>query len=69
MAKGFTQRPGIDYNETYAPVLKMDSLRTVLALVADRDLEVAQLDITTAFLNGEISENNPKDSLLPDRNI
>ena len=47
----------------------MDSLRTVLALVADRDLEVAQLDITTAFLNGEISENNPKDSLLPDRNI
>ena len=69
VAKGFTQRPGIDYNETYAPVLKMDSLRTVLALVADRDLEVAQLDITTAFLNGEISENNPKDSLLPDRNI
>lgn len=56
VAKGFTQRPGIDFNETYAPVVKMDSLRTVISIVAAYDLEMEQLDIKTAFLYGEISE-------------
>ncbi len=56
MAKGFSQRPGIDFTEKYAPVVKMDSLRTVLSLVAARDLDIMQLDIKTAFLYGEVAE-------------
>ena len=56
VAKGFSQRPGIDYNETYSPVVKNDSIRTILSLSAVLDLELLQLDVKTAFLNGEITE-------------
>lgn len=56
VAKGFSQRPGIDYDETYSPVVKHDSLRTVLAIAAAEDLEIVQLDVKTAFLNGDLSE-------------
>jgi hypothetical protein len=56
VAKGFSQRPGIDYNETYSPVVKHDSIRTILSLSAVLDLELLQLDVKTAFLNGEITE-------------
>ena len=56
VAKGFSQRPGIDYGETYSPVVKHDSLRTILSLAAARDLELLQLDVKTAFLNGDIDE-------------
>lgn len=56
VAKGFTQWPGIDFKETYAPVVKLNSLRSVLFHVAAFDLEMIQLDVKTAFLYGEISE-------------
>lgn len=56
VAKGFSQRPGIDYGETYSPVVKHDSLRTILSLAAAHDLELLQLDVKTAFLNGDIDE-------------
>jgi hypothetical protein len=58
VAKGFSQRPGIDYNETYSPVVKHDSIRTILSLSAVLDLELLQLDVKTAFLNGEITEDH-----------
>lgn len=55
-AKGFTQREGIDYTETYSPVVKFDSLRCILSIAAANDLDITQFDVCTAFLNGEIEE-------------
>ena len=57
MAKGFTQREGIDYNETFSPVSCKDSFRIIMALVAHYDLELHQMDVKTAFLNGDLEEN------------
>jgi hypothetical protein len=48
--KGYTQSHVLDYQDTYAPVVKHSSLRTILSLVAAMDLEINQLDIKTAFL-------------------
>ena len=51
VARGFTQRPGLDYEETYASVTKPVSLKVIMALIAHYDLECQQYDIITAFLN------------------
>ena len=56
VAKGFTQREGIDYNETFSPVSLKDSIRFIMALVAHFDLKLHQMGVKTAFLNGEIDE-------------
>lgn len=55
-AKGFTQKHGIDYHEIFSPVARYDSIRTMLAIAAKEDLEIAQFDVKTAFLNGNLSE-------------
>ena len=57
MAKGFTQKEGIDYNETLFPVSCKDFFRIIMALVARYDLELHQMDVKTAFLNGDLYES------------
>ena len=56
VAKGYTQREGIDFTETFSPVSTKDSFRLVMALVAHFDLELHLMDVKTAFLNGDLSE-------------
>jgi Reverse transcriptase (RNA-dependent DNA polymerase)/Integrase core domain len=56
VAKGFQQVYGIDYTETFAPVAKLKSIKLVLAIAADEDFELKQLDFDTAFLNAYLSE-------------
>lgn len=56
MAKGYSQRPGVDYLETYSPVVKLDSLRCILSIASHRDLDMMKLDVQTAFLHGEVTE-------------
>ena len=56
MAKGFSQREGVDYFETFAPVVRYESIRILLAIAAKDDLEIAKFDVKTAFLYGELQE-------------
>eukprot|EP00253_Pinus_taeda_P009013 PITA_09013 len=56
VAKGFTQKEGIDYTETFSPVSKKYSLQIIMALVAHFDLELQQMDVKTTFLNGDLEE-------------
>ena len=49
VAKGYAQREGIDYNEIFSPVVKHSSIHILLALVAQYELDLDQLDVKTAF--------------------
>ena len=55
-AKGFSQRPGIDYHDTYSPVVDTSSIRALMALIAKHDLEAQQVDMNSAFLNSTLEE-------------
>ncbi|GMP88042.1 hypothetical protein CsSME_00040173 [Camellia sinensis var. sinensis] len=54
--KGYRQREGLDYFDTYSSVTKITSIRMVIAIVALRGLEIHQMDVKTAFLNGDLDE-------------
>ena len=54
VAQGYTQTRGTDYEEVFSPVAKHTSLRTLLALANEHDLEIHQMDVKTVFLNGEL---------------
>ena len=56
VAQGFSQRFGSDYDETFSPVVRLESLRTLIGLSVYYRLQLHQLDVTTAFLNGQLKE-------------
>jgi hypothetical protein len=57
VAKGFSQRPGQDFDETFSPVPRAETIRTVLALAVEQGLELDYADFETAFLNSKLSDH------------
>ena len=56
VAKGYSQKHGIDYEETFTPVVRFSSIHTLLGFAADNNMIMHQMDVATAFLNGELQE-------------
>ncbi|KAL0339561.1 UNVERIFIED_CONTAM: Retrovirus-related Pol polyprotein from transposon RE2 [Sesamum radiatum] len=56
VAKGYSQLPGIDYTETFAPVARLDTIRALIAIAANKKWKIYQMDVKSAFLNGYIDE-------------
>ena len=56
MAKGYTQKEGIDYEETFSSVAMLKSIRILLSIAAHYDYEIWQMDVKTAFLKGNLEE-------------
>ena len=57
MAKGYSQREGIDFKETLSPISTKDSIRIIMAMVVHFDLELQQMDVRITFLNGDLVED------------
>ena len=70
VAQGYSQTQGIDYEEVFFPVARYSSIRTLLALANEHNLEIHQMDVKTAFLNGSIEHDiymtQPKGFVDPD---
>ena len=56
VARGLSQKEGIDYEETFAPIARYTSIRTILALASNMKWKLHQMEVKTAFLNGVIEE-------------
>ena len=56
VCKGYAQVEGIDFDETFAPVARMEAIRMFLAYACSRKIKVYQMDVKSAFLNGELEE-------------
>ena len=73
VAQGFSQKAGEDYDETFCPVVRFESVRSIIALAAQHDLMLHQMDVTSAFLNGDLQEeiylSQPKGFEVEDHNL
>ncbi|GKE57858.1 retrovirus-related pol polyprotein from transposon TNT 1-94 [Tanacetum coccineum] len=71
VAKGFRQEEGLDFEESFAPVARLEAIRIFLANAASKNMTVYQIDVKTAFLNGELKEevyvSQPEGFVDPDR--
>jgi hypothetical protein len=56
IAKGYVQRQGVDFEEVFAPVARMESVRVMLAVVAHHGWTIHHMDVKSAFLNGDLAE-------------
>ena len=56
VAKGYKQKKGLGYFDTYSPVMRITSIRMLIAIAALHNLEIHQMDVKTAFLNGDLNE-------------
>jgi hypothetical protein len=56
VAKGFSQKEGVDYTKTFSLVARMDSIQMILSIVASLNWEVHQMDVKSAFLHGDLQE-------------
>jgi len=56
VARGFSQKFGFDYSETYAPVAKLVTLRVLLAVANEMNMYIHQMDVKSVFLNGELTD-------------
>ena len=56
VARGFSQQYGVDYHETFAPVVRLNTFRSLIALAVHKNMVVHQMDVKTAFLNGDLNE-------------
>ena len=57
MAKGYSQEYGVDYEETYAPTVKLTTIRVLMSIAAQRDMLVHQMDVKSAYLNADIDRD------------
>jgi Reverse transcriptase (RNA-dependent DNA polymerase) len=57
VAKGYSQCPGFNFKETFAPTVRYATIRTILAIAALEDLELYSVDISHAYLNGKLEED------------
>ena len=68
VAQGYSQMEGVDYDETFAPVARMESVRILLALACHLKFKLYQMDMKTAFLNGILKDvyvDQPKEFIDP----
>ena len=71
VCKGYAQVEGIDFEETFAPIARMEAIRMFLAYACSRKIKVYQMDVKSTFLNGELEEEvyieQPEGFLLIDK--
>ncbi|GKA61372.1 retrovirus-related pol polyprotein from transposon TNT 1-94 [Tanacetum coccineum] len=70
VAKGYRQKEGIDFEESFAPVASIEAIRIFITNAASKNMTIYQMDVKTAFLNGELKEevyvSQPEDFVDPD---
>ena len=71
VAQGYTQVEGVDFDETFAPVARLESIRILLAIACHLNFKLYQMDVKSAFLNGMLQEEvlveQPKEFVDPHR--